>query len=589
MGERWGKEAIERVFSVVSDPLFSLNSDGKILAWNDVATDLFGYSTPEAVGESIADLLALRDVDREKIDSLIETHRIKFPRESSENSVTLTATHASGTSMQVEITMTGVDSDATICQVKPANGSNVTRDIPTTIDRSVYRQAIEGSTDLIAAIDRNEELLFANERYREFHGLEEPMTGTPILEVLSPDAYAEVKSRLDRVYRGETMTFEMDRQGPDEGKHTLEVRYFPLESKHGEIHGSVATMREITELKQRARSLRNSWESYQDLIEGVPQPIIVHDTAGNVMDVNKFACRFLGYQEDELLQLNLEELLRRDRTGMFTDRVDGATSKEEFYETECITADGAEIPIEIASKRIDYFGSEAILSVARDLSDHKAYERELKQTNARLEEFAAVVSQDLRNPLTVAKGWAEMARDSSPSDQIRQVIDSLDRMEHVIDYTLTLVRKGEGLGQLSEIDVSELVTYCWHAAETGEATLENEVDLTVRGDIGRVSHLFETIFQNCGSLGGPDLTVRVGNLEYRDGFFIDHFGLDIPSADRSNGVKSAHIGTDDDADCDLMVVQRIANAHGWRMRVPEAESTRFRIEFSDVELVEDHS
>lgn len=585
MGEEWEDIAIASLSARVSDAIFGLDHHGKLIYWNDAARDLFGYREAEVTEESLGDLFDLNVRDRAQIDAVLEKTLAQEHVESPFDSVTITATTGSGPTVPVEVVVAGVDSQALLCIAHPIEDAANGHQYPKAIDDSVFRRAIEGSSDLIAAADRNERLLFANKRYREFHDIEDPVPGQSLSDVVPLESYSELKPYFDRALDGETVHFEMDRLGADGNKHTLDVRYYPLESATGKIHGAVTTIREVTELKQQARSLRKSWETYRDLVDGVPHPLVVHETDGAIVELNRAVCLFLGYSEDVLLQKNVKDLLVSDHAEQYTKRVESITGDKQFLETRLTTANGTEVPVEVASTRIEYFGREAILSIARDLSEYKAYKRELEETNARLEEFASVVSEDLRNPLTVARGWADMAQEKTGLESLDRVVASLDRMNDVINYTLTLARKGDGLGDLSEIKLSKMVMQCWYSVDSEGATLENDVELTVRGDLGRIGHLIETVFESCAAIGSEQLTITVGNLDYRDGFHITHDGPEIPSVKRDGPVRSAHIGARERTDCDLTVVQRIAQAHGWQLQLDSPDTGGVRFEFSNVDVV----
>ncbi|MFB6086015.1 MAG: PAS domain S-box protein [Halodesulfurarchaeum sp.] len=582
MGHRRRAERITSIIEAVSDPIIVLDSGGYVTEWNDASEELFGYSAPEARGGPLTDLLSLKRIDRRKIDSFL-TDAESDSLDGSAQSVQITATRASGEERRV--TVEKIEDDPTVVLAKPAKGAVEPSPEAGSFDVSIYRLAIERSTDLIAATDQNERLLFANERYRTFHALEDPVAGDSRSDVLPPDVYAEIKPEVERVLDGETAQFEMNRMGPDGTDHVFDIRYFPLETREGEIRGAVTTMREITELKRRAQSLRESWETYRDLVEGIPHPLILHEPGGDIIEVNEAACRFFECKEQDLLSKNLRELLVTNRAERPFDRLKRGDSDEEFFETECRTSSGAIVPVDVVATRVEYFGSESILTVARDISEQRAYERELERTNAGLEEFAAVVSQDLRNPLTVAKGWTEIAREGRTFEPLQQVSESLERMDHVIDYTLTLARKGEGFDRLSTIDLETLITNTWRAVETGTGTLQTDVGLSIRGDRGRLSHLFETLFENCTNLGESDGSFRVGELTVRQGFYVEREDVSLP--DGVDSVESAHIGSGESVACDLVVVQRIATAHGWRMHLIDDESKGFRLEFSGVDSPEE--
>jgi len=52
-----------------------------------------------------------------------------------------------------------------------------------------------------------------------------------------------------------------------------------------------------------------------------------------------------------------------------------------------------------------------VAGVSRDVTDRKRYEEELRRQNERLDEFASIVSHDLRSPLSVAQGRLRLARE----------------------------------------------------------------------------------------------------------------------------------------------------------------------------------
>ncbi|MFT4947738.1 MAG: signal transduction histidine kinase, partial [Natronomonas sp.] len=77
------------------------------------------------------------------------------------------------------------------------------------------------------------------------------------------------------------------------------------------------------------------------------------------------------------------------------------------------------------------------------VSELRSYERELERQNERLEKFASVLSHDLRNPLNVASGRVELAREETGNEHLAPAKSSLDRMEQLIDDTLALARAGD--------------------------------------------------------------------------------------------------------------------------------------------------
>ncbi|TKX74128.1 PAS domain S-box protein [Halorubrum sp. GN11_10-6_MGM] len=121
-----------------------------------------------------------------------------------------------------------------------------------------YEHAVNGATDLIAAVDREGRLLFANPQYRAYHGLGDgDVTELTLADVVPDEGYADVRRQVDRALRGETVEYRTTRTHPTRGRRTFDVRYYPLDSPDGETpDGVVGVLRDVTDSENRARQLR---------------------------------------------------------------------------------------------------------------------------------------------------------------------------------------------------------------------------------------------------------------------------------------------------------------------------------------------
>ncbi|TKX87077.1 PAS domain S-box protein [Halorubrum sp. SS5] len=121
-----------------------------------------------------------------------------------------------------------------------------------------YERAINGATDLIAAVDRDGRLLFANPQYREYHGIgDRDVTDLTLADVVPEGSYERVERQVERALRGESVEYRTTRTHPTRGKRTFDVRYYPLDSPDGEAPaGVVGVLRDVTDSENRARQLR---------------------------------------------------------------------------------------------------------------------------------------------------------------------------------------------------------------------------------------------------------------------------------------------------------------------------------------------
>lgn len=217
-------------------------------------------------------------------------------------------------------------------------------------------------------------------------------------------------------------------------------------------------------------------------------------------------------------------------------------------------------------------------------SEQVATEAELREERDRLEEFASVVSHDLRNPLSVATGYLELAREDPTDDHFDRIGRALDQMDDLLDDLLQLARHGEAIGETEPVDLQTVVRDAWGMVETGDATLRLDGDLgTAEVDRARVVELFSNLFRNSvehGSEGGS-VTVRV--TRDADRISVSDDGPGIPVDIRNEVLDRGVSTTDSGTGFGLAIVDEIAEAHGWTVEVDESESGGAQFDIVDVE------
>jgi len=219
-------------------------------------------------------------------------------------------------------------------------------------------------------------------------------------------------------------------------------------------------------------------------------------------------------------------------------------------------------------------------------------DRELQREIERLEKFAGLVSHDLRNPLNVATGRLELAReavgDDDALDELDRTAAAHDRMEELIDDLLALARQGRTVDAPETVSLVETVERAWRTVDTPGATLNPpDESLTVEADPERLRTLLENLFTNSvehatdsvpavestpAESTPADLTVSVGAIP--DGFYVadDGVGFDIdPEKATEYGTSSDPRGTG----FGLAIVREIAAAHGWAFEAVDDGGARF--------------
>ena len=224
------------------------------------------------------------------------------------------------------------------------------------------------------------------------------------------------------------------------------------------------------------------------------------------------------------------------------------------------------------------------MAVAQNVSERVENKRTLERQNERLEEFASIISHDLRNPLRVADGQLELIREECESDHIDDVAQALERMDTLIEDLLTLAREGEQVGETEPVGLADVAKTSWQTVNTEQATLETDTTQTIQADRSRLQQLFENLYRNAVEHGGEEVTVSVGATD--DGFYVADTGPGIPESDREEVFEAGYSTNEDGTGFGLRIVKQIADAHGWEIIMTESKGGGARFEITGVEKCE---
>ncbi|MDZ5812493.1 HAMP domain-containing sensor histidine kinase [Halorubrum sp. AD140] len=203
--------------------------------------------------------------------------------------------------------------------------------------------------------------------------------------------------------------------------------------------------------------------------------------------------------------------------------------------------------------------------------------RESETRRDRLEEFASVVAHDLRNPLSVAKGYLTLAREGDEA-AFDRVADALERTEQIVDDTLTLAREGESATRTETVSLAALARGAWSTTADAEgaageaAGLDVVGDATIDADPVRLRRLLENLFRNAIEHGGADGPVTVTVAPTPTGFVVADDGPGIPAAERGSVLDAGYTTAADGTGFGLAIVSRIADAHGWTVSIEESDA-----------------
>ncbi len=480
------------------------------------------------------------------------------------------------------------------------------------------RGVFDRMTDAVMALDEERRLTFLNERAEELLGRDAAdLLGRGIWEAFPDALETEIPDRYEAAAEtGEPVSFELHYDPLDT---TFGIRVYPSDT------GLTIYFRDITERHRTQEQLRAAVdilhdlytvasdrersfaEKQQELLElgasylDVPYGFVTdiedgeqritasvggHDLlqSGESCPLEESYCRKTITTDDSFLAIE-----NAGESGWTTDTayevfeletyIGGrVTVEDELYGTVCFASS---TPRDGGFSEMERTFVEVLVRWLSYELEQRAYRARLETSNEQLEEFASVVSHDLRNPLGVASLRLELAREECDSEHLDDIERAHTRMETLIDDILTLAREGAVVDEPAPVSLSDLCLSCWSHVDTGAATVDVTAEEQILADESRLSQLLENLVRNAVEHGGSDVTVSIGDLP--DGFYLEDDGVGIPPDRRDGLLDPDRLGESNHTRIGLRVVRKVADAHGWTVTVTESPNGGARFEFTGVE------
>lgn len=254
---------------------------------------------------------------------------------------------------------------------------------------------------------------------------------------------------------------------PDGSRRNVLPYPVPLFNAAGELTGAINTLIDITELKKG----EEKQAMLAAIIESSDDAIISKTLDGIITSWNRAAEFMLGYSEREAVGRHISLLIPKNRLAEETLIIDQIRKGEKIdhYETIRLTKAGEEIPISLTVSPIKNKSGRitGASKIARDIKRQKTTEEtlrqhaenlaklydEIKNLNARKDEFIGIASHELKTPLTSMKGYLQLLErnlvDETDLGFVKKALRQLNNLSDLVSDLLDVSKIQSGKLDLS--------------------------------------------------------------------------------------------------------------------------------------------
>ena len=209
-----------------------------------------------------------------------------------------------------------------------------------------------------------------------------------MMALVHPDDRERVERALRAYLSGQTTESEAEyRVRQKDGSYRWRLaRGVAVRDAEGRAIRFMMSAVDITELKRAEEALRASEQRFRTFVDHATDAFFLQAYDGVILDVNRQACESLGYTRDELIGMTPADF-DPDFTPVMLEqmRQRGDAGEELALESRHRRKDGSVFPVEIRGRRIWVGGRRFIVSLARDITERKRLEAELRQARVRLD------------------------------------------------------------------------------------------------------------------------------------------------------------------------------------------------------------
>ena len=414
------------------------------------ARDLFADLQPVAEGHRSEELMAAIAEGRELVDLRFAIETDGIPRWVSLNCRPIAADVGGGAVVTVE------DRTAWQTALEEVEGQ-----------RAHFSALVETLSEVVSVVDEEGRIRYVSPVLGRVLGhSSENRYGRDALELVHPEDYEHSLAALAQVQAEpeSQASVRIRMRTADEEWKWIDVR-LRNPAAEAQVGGVVVTLRDVSPEEQVKRALEKSEERFQRIFRHNPVPMSLSRLEdGRILDLNDSFIEIFGYEYDAVVGRRAETTevwARPEQRAAVVSKLLEADSVR-GAEVVLVTSAGEHRPFLLSADRLDVDGQDCVILAGTDLTEYKALEGRLLQTQKLqlVAQMTSGIAHDFKNWLTPIRGYCDLLEESLPENvperqYVARIAASADRAHRLVRQLLGFTR--ERTAESSEVDLNQLL------------------------------------------------------------------------------------------------------------------------------------
>ncbi len=371
-------------------------------------------------------------------------------------------------------------------------------------------------------------------------------------DITHPDDLTTSQEQLRRLVSGEIKLARWEKRYLHRNGHVIwaQVSVASVADQFGKLAYFVTQMEDITAQRKAEAFARASDELFRTAFESAASGMaLVNPATGRFIRVNPAGCQMLGYNEEELMSLTIQDVTAPEDREESLARFRKVISGEEPWSRSALQylrRDGSTAHSIVSTALVRDSDGHPLHLVANvvDISAQVDAQEELKNLLQSKDQLIASVSHELRTPLTAVLGFAELLRggtvDLTPAERI-EIIERIayqtGDLTNIVEDLLVAARADNDTLTVIQVPVDLRAQAAQVLEGLGAEPALDRIRVTggsVRGvgDPARVRQILRNLVSNALRYGGTEIELTTHTTESMACVSLVDNGVGVPEADR---------------------------------------------------------